>query len=80
MIWKRPKLSLKSSYKGKRKIAKMKTASGPLMLTEDKGGDKEEEEEEGEQESEKEVELAKKKGRVIITKPPKSSTAIFTRR
>ena len=63
--------------KGKRKIAKLKTSIGPLMLTEGKGEDEEGEEEE---EEESEEEQPKKKGRVIITKPKKKPTAVFTRR
>jgi hypothetical protein len=64
--------------KGKRKIAKMKAASGTLMLTEGKGEDEGDLEEE--QETEKEPEPVKKKGKVIITKPSKPSTAVFTRK
>ena len=63
--------------KGKRRIAKLKT-SAPLMLTERKGDDVEEAEDE--EESKKEEELVKKKGKVIITKPPKPSKTVFTRR
>lgn len=48
------------------------------MITEGKGEDVEEYEKE--EESEKEEEPAIKKGKVNITKLPKSSTAIFTRR
>ena len=69
--------------KGKRRIAKLKTEIGPLMLTEGKGEDEEEEEEEeeGEEpESEKEVEPQKKKGKLIITKPKKKPTTVFSRR
>lgn len=47
------------------------------MLNGGKGED--DEEEEDEEESEKE-ELLKKKGKVIITKPAKPSTIVFTRR
>ena len=59
--------------KEKRRIAKLETEIGPLMLTEGKGEDEEEEEEE-ESESEKEVEAQRKKGKVIITKPKKNQT------
>ena len=62
--------------KGNRKIEKLKTDTGPLMLTEGKGEDVEGEESEKEEEIEKEAEPKKKKGNVIITKPQ----AIFTRR
>lgn len=62
--------------KGKRKIEKLKTDTGPLMLTKGQGEDVEEEESEDVEEIEKETELAKKKGKVIITKPQ----AVFTRR
>ena len=48
------------------------------MLTEGKGEDVEEAKDE--EELEKEKEPIKKKGKVIITKPPKPSIAIFTRR
>src|SRR4029434_8856579 len=61
--------------KGKRKIEKLKTDSGPLMLTEGKGEDKEGEESE-EEEEQKEAEPSRKKGKVIITNPQ----AVFTRR
>ena len=54
----------------------MKAASATLMLTEGKGEDEEEEE----KKSEKEPEPMKKKGKVIITKPSKPTTAIFTRK
>ena len=47
------------------------------MITEGKGEDENESEEE---ESEKEEDPIRKKGKVIITKPPKPSIAIFTRR
>ena len=47
------------------------------MLTEGKGEDDESDESD---ESEKEVEPPKKKGKVIITKPQKQPTAVFTRR
>ena len=46
------------------------------MLTEGKGEDEEEESDE----SKKEEEPPKKKGKVIITKPQKQPTAVFTRR
>ena len=63
--------------KGKRRIAKRKTST-PLMLTKSKGEDVEEVE--NEEELEKEEEPVNKKGKVIITKPPKPSIAVFTRR
>ena len=66
--------------KGKRRIAKLKTKINPLMLTKGKGEDEEEEEEGEEPESEKEVEPQRKKGKVIITKPKKKPTAVFSRR
>ena len=55
----------------------MKTEIGPHILIEGKGEDEEEEEEE---ESEKEVEPQRKKGKVIITKPKRQPTAVFSRR
>ena len=63
--------------KGKRRITKLKKST-PLMLTEGKGEDIEETKDE--EELEKEEETLRKKGKVIITKPPKPSTAVFTRR
>ena len=57
-------------------MEKLKIAKGPLVLTEGKGED---EEEESDDDKEKE-EPPKKKGKVIITKPQKQDTAIFTRR
>ena len=48
------------------------------MLTKGKGEDVEEAKDE--EELEKEEEIVKKKGKVIITKPPKWSTIVFTRR
>lgn len=53
-------------------------SSAPLMLTEGKGED--EDQEKDEEELEEEEEPLKKKGKVIITNPPKSSTAVFIRR
>ena len=50
------------------------------MLTEGKGEDEEEEESDDEDEFEKEEEPPKKKGKVIITKPHKQPTAMFTQR
>ena len=47
------------------------------MLTKSKGEDVEEKEDE--EELEKEEESVRKKGKVIITKPPKPSTAMFMR-
>ena len=64
--------------KGKRRIEKLRTTRTPLMLTEGKGEDVEESEDE--EELEKEEEPVRKKGKVIITKPPKPSIAVFTRR
>ena len=52
---------------------------GPLMLTKGKG-EGEEEELDDDEEYEKEEEPPKKKGKVIITKPQKQLTAVFTRR
>ena len=49
------------------------------MLTEGKGED-EDESDDDDDESEKEEEPPKKKGTVIITKPQKQPTAVFTRR
>ena len=63
--------------KGKRRIAKLQSST-PLMLTEGKGEDIDEAKDEDESEEE-EVPL-KKKGKVTITKPPKPSTVVFTRR
>ena len=57
--------------KSKRRIAKLKSST-PLLFTEGKGED--DDEAEDEEDSEKEDELVKKKGKVIITKPPKPST------
>ena len=48
------------------------------MLIKGKGEDVEQVEDE--EESEKEEESVRNKGKVIITKPPKPSTAVFTRR
>ena len=61
--------------KGKKRIAKLKTSS-TLLLTKGKGED---EEAEAEEELKNEEPL-KKKGKVIITKPSKPSTTVFTRR
>ena len=65
--------------RGKKRVAKLKTAKTPLMLTEGKGEDEVETDNE-EEDSKKEEELIRKKGKVIITKPPKPSTVVFTRR
>ena len=54
----------------------MKTTEGPLMITKGKGEDEEDEP----KELEKEVEPVRKKGKVIITKPQKPTTVVFTRR
>ena len=56
----------------------MKIASTRLMLTEGKVEDVEELEDEVD--LEKEEELVRKKGKMIITKLPKPSTIVFTRR
>ena len=61
-------------------MAKLKTAEGPLMLTKGKGEDEGEESDDDKEESEKEEEPPKKKGKVIITKPQKKPTAMFTQR
>ena len=77
---KRIELSIKipqAISRGKKRVAKLRTAEGPLMLTEGRGEDEESEESD---ESEKVVEPPKKKGKVIITKPQKQPTAVFTRR
>ena len=62
--------------KSKRRIEKLKSNT-PLLLI--KGKDEDDDEEEDEDESEKEEEPVKKKGKVIITKPAKPSTAVFTK-
>ena len=56
--------------KGKKRIAKLKISS-TLFSTEGKGEDEEELEE---------LEPLKKNGKIIITKPSKLSTVVFTRR
>ena len=61
--------------RGKKRVAKLKTTKGSLMLPEGKGEDEESEES---KEFEKEEEPPKKKGKVIITKPQKQPTTIFT--
>ena len=63
--------------KGNRRIAKLKSNT-PLILTKSKGEDIDEVEDEDE--SKEEEEPLKKKGKVIITKPPKPYTIVFTRR
>ena len=63
--------------RGKKRAAKLRTAEGPLILTEGKGEDEESEELE---ENEKEEEPPKKKGKVIITKPQKQPKTVFTQR
>ena len=80
---KRIELSIKipqAISRGKKRVAKLKTAEGPLMITEGKGEDEEYEPNDDEEESEKEEELVRKKGKVIITKPQKPTTIVFTRR
>ena len=77
---KRIELSIKipqAISRGKKRAAKLRTAKGPLMLTEGKGEDEEGESDE-EEESEKEEEPLRKKGKVIITKPQKQPTTVFT--
>ena len=63
--------------KCKKRIEKIEFNTS-LLLTKGKGED--DDDAEDEEELEKEEELVKKKGKVIITKPPKPSTAVFTRR
>ena len=80
---KRIELSIKipqAISRGKKRVEKLKTTEGPLMLTEGKGEDEEEESDNDKDELEKEEELPKKKGKVIITKSQKKPTAMFTRR
>ena len=80
---KRIELSIKIPQaigRGKKRVAKLKTTEGPLMLTEGKGEDEEDESNEEEGESEKEEEPPKKKGKVFITKLQKQPTTVFTRR
>ena len=67
---KRIELSIKipqAISRGKKRVAKLKIAEGPLMLTEGKGEDEEEEE----SDDDKEEETPRKKGKVFITKPQK---------
>ena len=64
--------------KAKRKMEKIKTDTGPLMITEGQGED--EEEKESEEETVKVAEPPRKKGKVFITKPQKQPTAVFTRK
>ena len=59
--------------KGKKRIAKLKQASSILLLTDNVEDDNEESKFE-------EEESIRNKGKVIITKPTKSSTIVFTRR
>ena len=69
---KRIELSIKipqAISRGKKRVAKLKTIEGPLMITKGKGEDEEDEPEDEEEESKKEEELVRKKGKVIITKP-----------
>ena len=68
--------------KGKKRIAKMRQESSTLLLIEGKGDNVEEDEIEDEIEEMKseEEEPIKKKGKVIITRPTKSSIVVFTRR
>ena len=80
---KRIELSIKipqAIIRGKKRVAKMKIAEGPLMLTKGKGEDEEEESDDDKDESEKEEELPKKKGKVIIIKHQKKPTTIFFQR
>ena len=60
-------------------MALLKQTSSTLLLIEGKEDDIEEDDAEDEAKSEEE-DLVKKKGKVIITKPTKSSIAVFTRR
>ena len=79
---KRIELSIKipqAISRGKKRVAKLRTTEGPLMLTEGKGED-EEGESDDEEEFEKEEEPPRKKGEVIITKTRKQPTTIFTGR
>ena len=76
------KLSIKipqALSRGKKRAAKLKTTEGPLMITKGKG-EHEDDPNDIEEESEKEEEPVRKKGEVIITKPPKPFTIVFTRR
>ena len=67
--------------RGKKRVAKMKTTEGPLMLTEGKGEDEEDDYDNKDEEPEKEEEeIVRKKGKVFITKPQKNTTAVFTTR
>ena len=79
---KRIELSIKipqAISRGKKRVAKLKITEGPLMLTKGKDRDEEEEESDNEKdELEKEEEPPKKKGNVIITKPQKKPTTVFT--
>ena len=73
---KRIELSIKipqAIKRGKKRVAKIKIAEGPLMLIEGKGEDDDDE-------SKKEEDPPKKKGKVIINKPQKKPTIVFTRR
>ena len=65
---------------GKKRVSKLKTAEGSLMLTQGRVEDEEDELEDEEEESGKEEEPVRKKGKVFITKPQKPTTAVFTRR
>ena len=65
---------------GKKRVAKLETVEGPPIIIKVKGKDEEDEPEDDEEESEKEEEPERKKGKVIITKPQKPTTAVFTRR
>ena len=80
---KRIELSIKipqAISRGKKRVAKLKIAEGPLMLTKGKGEDEEEESDDEKEESEKEEEPPRKKGKVFITKLQKQPTTVFTRR
>ena len=52
--------------RGKKRVAKLKTIEGPLMITKRKIKDEEDEIEDDEEELEKEEEPVRKKGKVII--------------
>ena len=68
--------------KGRKRIAKLRQASSTLLLIEEKCDDVQEDnvEDEDEETKSEEEEPIRKKGKVIITRPTKSSTAVFTRR
>lgn len=67
---------------GKKRIENLRQASSTLLLTKGKGDDVEDdvEDEVDETKLEEEEEPIRKKGKVIITRPTKSSAAVFNRR